>query len=107
MITQTDIQKMADLIAERFQPEKIILFGSYARGDATENSDVDLLVIERNENADPKTLRQLAINIRLALYGWKIGIDVLLRTSRQWRETSECSGTVAAAALHEGIVLYG
>ena len=35
MITQADIQKMADIIVERFQPEKIILFGSCARGDAT------------------------------------------------------------------------
>lgn len=45
MITQSQIQQVSDEIARRFQPERIILFGSYAYGTPTEDSDVDLLVI--------------------------------------------------------------
>ncbi len=45
MILQTQISQIAKAIADRFHPEKIILFGSYAYGTPTEDSDVDLLVI--------------------------------------------------------------
>lgn len=45
MVAHEDIQRIADHIAERFRPDRIILFGSQARGDTHEDSDVDLLVI--------------------------------------------------------------
>jgi hypothetical protein len=43
MASQSDIQSLADNIVREFQPEKIILFGSHARGDARPDSDVDLI----------------------------------------------------------------
>ena len=45
MITSSQIRQVSDEIARRFQPERIILFGSYAYGTPTEDSDVDLLVV--------------------------------------------------------------
>ncbi len=45
MITQSQIQQVSDEIARQFQPERIILFGSYAYGTPNEDSDVDLLVV--------------------------------------------------------------
>lgn len=45
MITPSQIREVSDEIARRFQPERIILFGSYAYGTPTEDSDVDLLVV--------------------------------------------------------------
>ncbi len=42
---QEEIKKMVELIVERFHPEKIILFGSHARGEAGSDSDIDLLVV--------------------------------------------------------------
>jgi predicted nucleotidyltransferase len=45
MVAIRDIQAVADEIARRFDPERIILFGSHARGDAAEHSDVDLLIV--------------------------------------------------------------
>ncbi|HNR30688.1 MAG TPA: nucleotidyltransferase domain-containing protein [Candidatus Hydrogenedentes bacterium] len=45
MVSMEEIQALADRIAAEFQPERIILFGSYARGNPTEDSDVDLLVV--------------------------------------------------------------
>jgi predicted nucleotidyltransferase len=45
MVSMTEIESLADEIAREFNPEKIILFGSYARGTAGPDSDVDLLVI--------------------------------------------------------------
>jgi len=45
VVDMRDIQELADRIAREFNPERIILFGSYARGNPTPDSDVDLLVI--------------------------------------------------------------
>jgi predicted nucleotidyltransferase len=45
MITPSQIRQVSDEIARRFQPERIILFGSYAYGTPTEDSDVDLLIV--------------------------------------------------------------
>jgi predicted nucleotidyltransferase len=45
MVSMVEIEKLADRIARDFDPEKIILFGSYARGTAGPDSDVDLLVV--------------------------------------------------------------
>ena len=45
MLTQATIQQIADRIADHFNPEKIILFGSYARGQAHHHSDLDLLIV--------------------------------------------------------------
>ena len=45
MIDATQIKSVSDEIARKFQPERIILFGSYAYGTPTEDSDVDLLVV--------------------------------------------------------------
>jgi predicted nucleotidyltransferase len=45
MIDAAQIRQVSDEIARRFQPERIILFGSYAYGTPTEDSDVDLLVV--------------------------------------------------------------
>jgi predicted nucleotidyltransferase len=54
MPTATEIQNLADEIAKGFRPERIILFGSHARGAPTRDSDVDLLVVMRAVGAPPR-----------------------------------------------------
>lgn len=49
MVAFTDIQKFAADVAHEFLPEKVILFGSYANGNAGEKSDVDYIQTSRNE----------------------------------------------------------
>jgi predicted nucleotidyltransferase len=76
MTTLQEIQDYANKIAERFQPEKIILFGSYAYGQPTEDSDVDLLVImshDRDRNW------QKATEIRSSLEYSGFAMDLLVR----------------------------
>ena len=63
MITKAQIQAVADKIAKEFQPEKIILFGSYAWGKPTEDSDVDLCIIKEVEDT-----RELSSRISHLLY---------------------------------------
>src|SRR5947207_8711021 len=75
------IRRFARQVAERFQPEKIILFGSYAYGKPHDDSDVDLLVVmpARNE------LDQ-AVRIRLAV-DYSFPLDLIVRTPKNlnWR----------------------
>src|SRR5437867_11139668 len=71
------IRRFARRIAERFQPEKIILFGSYAYGTPHNESDVDLLVIMRSRN-----VHEMAIEIGMACEP-PFSDDLIVRTPRQ------------------------
>ena len=46
MVTNEQIQAVTDVIVDHFKPQAVILFGSYATGTATEDSDIDILVIK-------------------------------------------------------------
>jgi predicted nucleotidyltransferase len=89
-------------IVQTSNPEKIILFGSYARGKANADSDLDLLVIV------PKAqhLRQESIRVRRALRGLLVPVDIIVATSEQIRRLGNVTGLVYQSALREGTVLY-
>jgi predicted nucleotidyltransferase len=80
-VPQAAIRRFARQVAERFQPDKIILFGSHAYGKPHADSDVDILVIMRARNQ----LDQ-AFKIRLAVYA-PFAMDLIVRTPHnlQWR----------------------
>lgn len=75
------IRRFARSVAERFQPEKVILFGSHAYGTPHADSDVDILVImaARNELAEAMRIRQSV--------DYSFPLDLLVRTPRNlaWR----------------------
>jgi predicted nucleotidyltransferase len=82
MASQSEIQSLADNIVCEFQPEKIILFGSHARGDAKPDSDVDLLVIMPPNG---KEHHQQAAEIHFKCHP-RFPIDVLVRTQEEFKE---------------------
>jgi predicted nucleotidyltransferase len=93
---------MTERIVRDFQPERIILFGSYARGDMHEESDVDLLVVM----PDGTDRRQAAIAIHGALSGLGIAKDVVVTTPTEIAHRGDLIGTILYPALREGKVLY-
>ena len=93
---------MIDRIIKQFDPQSIILFGSYARGEATVNSDVDLLIIFSEVNSK----RQMAISIRQALADLPIAKDIVVTTTQEVARYGQLVGTVLRPALREGKVLY-
>ncbi len=99
---QEKIEEMVRRIVDQFHPEKIILFGSHARGGAGPDSDVDLLVVMRVEGSR----RKKATEIDLSLSDRKIPLDLLLVTPEQFDREREMVGTVIRPAVHEGKVLY-
>jgi uncharacterized protein len=84
MISLSQIQAFSQQIVEKFQPERIILFGSYAYGQPTEDSDVDLLVILPFEEMPV----QKAIEIRRAVKS-PFPLDLMARTSEQIQQRLE------------------
>ena len=96
------IPRMVARIVDQFQPLRVILFGSYARGDANVNSDVDLLVVL----PDTTDKRQSAIAIRRALADFPVPKDIVVTTPEEIARRGNLIGTLLRPALREGKVLY-
>ena len=94
------ISRYARQVADRFQPDKIILFGSYACGTPHEDSDVDLLVIMpcRNE-------LDMAVKITWELPA-PFATDLLVRKPEQWLWRTQEGESFSTAILTKGKVLY-
>ena len=93
---------MVDRIVEQFQPVRILLFGSRARGDARESSDVDLLVVM---NSVPNK-HQTTVEIRRSLKDLPISKDIVVATPEEINRQKRMVGTVIRAATREGVVVY-
>lgn len=96
------VRQMAQTIVAGFSPERIILFGSRARGDADPGSDVDLLVVMPQVT----NRRELRIAIRRALNGLGLPKDVVVLSSQEFEAKQNIPGSVAYPANIEGRVLY-
>ncbi len=94
------IRRFASRIAERFQPDKIILFGSYAYGKPHEESDVDLLVIMRTRNAIDQSIR-----ITLA-FEQLFSLDLIVRTPWQIEHGLKDDNWFLREIVEKGKVLY-
>ncbi len=93
---------MVDRIVGRFQPSQVVLFGSHARGTASEWSDVDLLVILPNVSDK----RAAAVNIRRVLGDLPVCKDIVVATPEEITRRGHLAGTVLRSALREGKVIY-
>ncbi len=103
MLTQATIQQIADRIGNHFQPEKIILFGSYARGEAHPHSDLDLLVVV--ETLPPRGQRSAPI-LKMLAATYTEPIDIVVRSAQILKQWEHVPGSFSHQVLTEGIVLY-
>ena len=84
------------------RPRKILLFGSRARGDAAEDSDLDLLVIE----TEVKDRVEEMVRLNRVLRGLTLPVELLVVSEPMFREWAETPGNVYYDAQREGRVLY-
>jgi predicted nucleotidyltransferase len=96
-----EIQQVVQQIVERFRPQRVILFGSYAGGTPTADSDVDLLVTMET----PLPNVEQAVAIRRAV-DFPFPTDLLVRTPQQIAERLALGDVFLREVLTRGIVLY-
>ena len=102
MTTDTVIETMVERIVGRFQPARILLFGSRARGSANRWSDVDLLVVM--EEVTDK--RRAAVEMGRVLSDLPVSKDIIVTTPEEIARRGHLVGTVLRAALRDGKVVY-
>jgi len=99
---QEEMPKMVELIVERFHPEKVILFGSRARGEAGPDSNVDLLVVMHVQGSK----REAQLDVRRSLHNVRVPKDVVVSTPEEFARRKDVIGTIERPADREGTVLY-
>lgn len=103
MIDQQKIEKIVETIIKTVSPEKIILFGSYARGKATEESDIDLVVIwDSNLNPHKRNLFLSRLFPRR-----DFSLDIFAFTREESERLKDIEGTILYEAYRHGKVIYG
>jgi predicted nucleotidyltransferase len=99
---QEKIDEMVRRIVDRFKPQKIILFGSLARGNARYDGDADILVIMPVKGSK----RKQATEIDVSLIGLDLPTDVIVVTPEELEKNRDRIGTIIYPAIREGKVLY-
>lgn len=102
MFSEALLQEIICRIVEIAQPERIILFGSAARGEMGANSDLDLLIIKNGEFDQSRLTGDIYVN----LIGVGQAVDVILATPEQVDRYRNSHGLVIAPALREGKEVY-
>jgi predicted nucleotidyltransferase len=106
---EKEIMRLTNLLVEKFNPVKVILFGSQADGTATEDSDIDFCVIA-NVGSDIESRRDLRGNINSYLIRdckSNMPIDVLVYNPLQWNERKNNETDFAKTVNEDGVLLYG
>ncbi|MDP2845755.1 MAG: nucleotidyltransferase domain-containing protein [Candidatus Methanoperedens sp.] len=102
MVSQEILNEAVHRLVEKFHPQKIILFGSQARGTADKHSDVDLLVIYPVKG----NRRNLLMEMYYALSGLGFARDIIVLSPEEFERDRLIPGTIARPAWKEGKVLY-
>jgi predicted nucleotidyltransferase len=102
VVDQTVLEEIVRRLVAEIDPDRIILFGSRARGNAKPDSDVDLLLIKASDEPPHRRV----IRAYRALRGLGVPKDVLWRTPEEIAEWSGVKNYVTTEAVREGKVLY-
>jgi uncharacterized protein len=100
------LRLMVEVIVREADPEKIILFGSRARGDAKPDSDVDLLVVESEPFSPQRSRRQEAVRLYSALRNLPVSKDLLIYSRDEFDKWKTSLNHVVGRAFREGRVLH-
>ena len=102
MISDDTIQEAVRRLVDLASPVRVLLFGSYARGDARGDSDLDFLVVER----DVRNPRREAVRLHDAIRPLRIPADILVVKQATFDEWADVPGTVIHRAKTEGRACY-
>jgi predicted nucleotidyltransferase len=103
MATPEKVKKAVSKIVETSNPRKVILFGSYVKGNMGINSDLDILVVANNDLDNP---RKESSRIRRALRGISMPMDILVLPESLLDELIKNPGLIYREAVSKGKVVY-
>ena len=102
MLSEIVKDQIKERLLEKFNPDKIILFGSQARGTADNRSDVDILVISSLTGDRFDMMNKMSSMLIKLNYAF----DVIILTEEEFERDKKYPGTIARYATKEGIILY-
>ena len=102
-ITPEKVQNAIKRIVEVSRPRKLILFGSYVRGNMNLNSDLDILVVTGDDIENP---RKESVRIRRALKGIVMSMDILIVPESKLEELTNVPGLIYREVMRDGEVVY-
>lgn len=105
MYSKQDIEKLIELILQVLEPEKIILFGSYATGNYTEESDIDMMILIKS-GLNRVLKRNILYSLRKHFFNQNINVDFVLNTVEKYNAQSKYIGTIFNEVARDGIVLW-
>jgi predicted nucleotidyltransferase len=100
-ISRQEIRKFARQVARQFSPRKIILFGSYAYGKPTEDSDVDILIVMSFKGRNPEKATEIWMATKP-----EFPIDIMVRKPAELRKRLKMGDFFFREITDKGIALY-
>lgn len=100
------LQEMTEVIVREVDPERIVLFGSWARGEARADSDVDLLVVCAEPFGPGRSRRREAARLYRRLAGSGVAKDLILVSRAEVEHWRDSPGHIVGRAVREGRVVY-
>lgn len=98
----SDLDRLVERIREGYEPEKIILFGSLARGDTHEHSDIDLIIVKDTDASYGERVKALSPWIRDV----PVGADIVIYTPEEYENGKKARWGLVRDVEHDGKVLY-
>lgn len=96
------VSNMTDVLVQAAHPKRIILFGSQARGEASNHSDFDIMVVEEK----PANRFEEIVRLNRLLRSFNLAIDLLVVSDEKFQYWRDTPGNVYYEAATEGLVLY-
>ena len=103
MISDPVVERVVKIIAEAIHPQKIILFGSRARGTARPDSDLDLVIIYAGE----KSKRQVKLDVHHLLEPASLPMDLFVLSPEELLRQRHVANTLAREVAERGVTVYG
>lgn len=105
-VNEEMFQRMTRAIVDEADPEQVILFGSRGRGDARDDSDVDLIVVEAEPFGPGRDRVKEMARLYRALAGFMVPTDILVYSTADVEYWRDSLNHVLARALRDGKVVY-
>ncbi len=105
MYSKNDIAKIKQIILKTVTPEEIILFGSYARGDFNKESDLDFLIVMREEltRIEKNKIRN---SLALQFFDYNYNVDLIIASKSYIQKYKSISGTIIKPASESGKIIW-